>query len=59
MISPTKNFLLDNTQQSQESDIHTPVGFELTIPSSERPQTRVFDGAATGIGQRLTPVRNI
>jgi hypothetical protein len=27
-----------------------PAGFEPTIPVSERPQTHVLDGAATGIG---------
>jgi hypothetical protein len=27
-----------------------PVGFEPTIPTSERPQTHVLDCAATGIG---------
>jgi hypothetical protein len=27
-----------------------PVGFEPTIPVSERPQTHVLDRAATGIG---------
>ena len=28
----------------------TPVGFEPTIPTSERPQTNALDRAATGIG---------
>jgi len=28
----------------------TPVGFEPTIPASERTQTHVLDGAATGTG---------
>jgi len=27
-----------------------PIGFEPTIPASERPQTHAFDRAATGIG---------
>jgi hypothetical protein len=27
-----------------------PVGFELTIPQSARPQTHALDRAATGIG---------
>ena len=35
VISPTP----DNTQQSQEEDIHGPSGFEPTIPVIERPQT--------------------
>jgi hypothetical protein len=28
----------------------SPVGFEPTIPASERPQTHALDRAATGIG---------
>ena len=28
------------------------MGFEPAIPARERPQTRVLDGAATGIGQQ-------
>jgi hypothetical protein len=28
----------------------SPVGFEITIPASERPQTYTFDGAVIGIG---------
>jgi hypothetical protein len=31
-----------------------PVGFEPTIPVSERPQTHVLDRAATGIGSNLS-----
>jgi len=42
--------LPDNTQHSQETDIHAPVGFEPTIPASERPQTHALDRAATGTG---------
>jgi hypothetical protein len=29
----------------------TPVGFEPSIPASERPQTHALDRAATGIGR--------
>jgi hypothetical protein len=28
-----------------------PVGFEPTVPGSERPQTHALDGTATGIGK--------
>jgi len=28
-----------------------PAGFEVTIPTSEQPQTQALDGAATGNGQ--------
>ena len=43
--------VLDKTQDSQETDIRAPpVGFEPTIPASERPQTHALYGAATGIG---------
>jgi hypothetical protein len=31
-----------------------PVGFELTIPASGRPQTYALDRAATGIGLNFT-----
>jgi hypothetical protein len=48
--SDEERSLPDNTQHVQEADIHAPVGFEPTIPASERPQTRALDGAATGIG---------
>ena len=35
-----------NTQPSQETNIHTPVGFEPAIAASERPQTHAIDRAA-------------
>jgi hypothetical protein len=41
---------LQNTQHSQETDIHAPAGFEPAIPASEEPQTQALDRAATGIG---------
>ena len=41
--------LSDNTQHSKQTEIHTPVGFELAIPVSEWPQTHTLEGAATGI----------
>jgi hypothetical protein len=35
------------------------VGFEPTIPASERPQTNVFNGATTGIGKiTITQITN-
>jgi len=37
-----------NTHNRQTSKL--PAGFEPTIPGSERPQTHVLDGAATGTG---------
>jgi len=42
--------LPDNTQQSQETDIHAPSGFEPAIPESEWPQTHALERAAIGIG---------
>ena len=33
----THHTLPNNTQQSQETDIHAPAGFEPAIPASERP----------------------
>jgi hypothetical protein len=41
-------------KHSQETDIHAPVGFEPTVPASERLQTYALDRAATGIGQMLS-----
>jgi hypothetical protein len=38
--------LPDNTQHSQETDIHASDGFEPEIPASERPQTHALDRAA-------------
>jgi hypothetical protein len=40
------------TQTLYKTNIHTPVGFKLTIPASARPQTYALDSAATGIGPR-------
>ena len=49
MITPSQRPLPDNTQHSQETDIHvSPAGFEPAIPAGERPQTDAFDRAATG-----------
>jgi len=50
VISPSQRPLPHNTQHSQETDTHVPVGFEPTIPASERPQTYALDRAATGTG---------
>jgi hypothetical protein len=49
----------NNTQQSQETDIHAQAGFEPAIPESERPQTHALDRADTGIGWLLTYLRKI
>jgi len=40
----------DNTQHSQETDIHVPAGFEPAVPASERPQTHALNRTVTGIG---------
>jgi hypothetical protein len=50
VISPTQRPLPDNIQHSQETDIHSPAGFEHKIPASERPQTHALDHVVTGIG---------
>jgi len=44
MISPTQRLLPDNTQESQETEIRAPTGFESAIPASEWPQTDILDG---------------
>ena len=38
---------------SQQTDIHTPAGFEPTILAGERPQTYALDREATGTGTLL------
>jgi len=42
--------LPNNTQHSQETNIHAPVGFEPTIAAGGRPQTYALDRAPTGTG---------
>jgi hypothetical protein len=54
VISPTQRPLLNNTQDSQETDIHAPAVFQPAILESERPQTHALDSAATGIGYLLS-----
>ena len=39
-----------NTKHSQQTNIHTPVGFEPTISANEWPQTYTLDRAVTGSG---------
>ena len=51
--------LPDNTQHSQETDIHAPAGFEPAIPASERPQTEALASAANGICRNLITVHYI
>jgi hypothetical protein len=51
VIGPSQRPLPDNTQNSQEKDIHPSAGFEPAIPTSEQPQTHALDRAATGIGK--------
>jgi hypothetical protein len=42
----------DITQHSQQTNVHAPAGFELTILASERQQTHSLDRAVNGIGQK-------
>jgi cytochrome P450 len=46
MISSSQRHLPDNTQHSQQTDIHAPVGFDPTISAGERSQTYAFDHAS-------------
>jgi hypothetical protein len=39
VISPSQRPLHDDTQHSQETNIHPPIGFETTTPASEMPLT--------------------
>jgi hypothetical protein len=50
-IGPSQRPLPDITQHLQETHIHSMVGFEPTIPASERPHTHALDRAANGTGR--------
>jgi hypothetical protein len=50
VISSLQRPLPDNTQHSQQTNIHAPVGFEPTISAGERPQTYILNREATGTG---------
>jgi len=50
VIGPKQRPLADNTQHSQDTDIHVPVGFEPAIPASEQPHTQTLHRAAAGNG---------
>jgi len=51
VISPTQRPIFDNTQHSQETEIHSPAGFESATPGRERPQA---DALGRGyIGARI------
>jgi hypothetical protein len=47
VINPTQSPLPDNTQHSQQTDIHVSPGFETEIPAGERQQTHALYHAAT------------
>jgi hypothetical protein len=47
-VAETSTWQQTNTHKIQTS--MPPVGFELTIPASARPQTYALDRAATGVG---------
>jgi hypothetical protein len=46
-----RSVYLQNTQHSQETNIHAPGGLEPAIPGCERLQTYTYDRAATGMGR--------
>jgi hypothetical protein len=50
MISSIQRPLPDNTQHSQETDVHVPGGIRTHNPSKRTAQTHPLDRAATGIG---------
>ena len=56
MISSSQRPLRDNTQHSQDTDIHAPG--ELTILAGKQPQTYALDRAATGTGEFLLELEN-
>ena len=60
VISPTQRPLPDNTQHSQQTDIHATGGFEPTITASEGPSTYALDRSSTGIGTtRIYNIKNM
>jgi hypothetical protein len=50
VISPTQRPLPDNTQHSQETEIHAPGGIRTRNTRKRRPQIQALDRADTGIG---------
>ena len=54
VISSSPRPLPNNTQHSQQTNIHAPVGFEPTISAGERPLTYALDRAGTGTGTNNT-----
>jgi len=50
VVSPTQGNLPDNTQRSQQTDIHAAGTFESAISESVRPQTHALNLVDTGIG---------
>ena len=58
VIGPWQRPLPDNTQHPQETDMHVPVGFGPTIPTSKWGQIHALDNAATGTGPRKQLLNN-
>ena len=52
MISPSQRPQPDNTQHSQQTNIHAPGGIRTHISAGERPKTYALDRAATGTGTK-------
>jgi len=53
-INLSQRSLPDNTQHTQQRDIHAPGGIRTHNLRGEWPQTYALDRAATGIGTQLT-----
>jgi hypothetical protein len=51
VIGSSQRTLPDNTQHSQQTNIHATVGFEPMISAGEQPQTNALNRAATGTGR--------
>jgi hypothetical protein len=50
MINPSQRPLPDNTQHSQQTNIHALGGIRPTISADERPKTYALDRTTTGTG---------
>jgi hypothetical protein len=58
VIGPSQRPLPDNTQHSQQTEVHVSDGIRTTIPASERPQAQSLDHAAIAPGGSLLTFRH-
>jgi hypothetical protein len=59
VISSSQKYLSDNTQHSQQTDIHAPVGFEPATSANEQQQTYALARTAARINGGSAEFKNI